>query len=373
MADSTPPPQRPRRLTKEPPGTRERPEVALARELVETEYALSNERGGGFRDAVQEIVQALRDAWRGLTGRLRPGTDERDASRAGGRDTGSSGRTAPERDGGGPDRGGRDRGASGAEESPQERLARLVDVIDRLPDPARRAFDTALLRLLQAEGPLRNAYEDGWGKKMPTVSHYANRAYESKLTGGAPRLDRPRTAPRLPDGPALWDAVEARHRAGQGRGADDARQERQRFVREAPEGQEQRDSSSAAATIRDLESNQHYDGNLFATTRGEELRTTAGPKVPDPKAADPKAPDAARSDAASPPSPVSPVSPVSPERSSLAGPLGVAAARDTTTSRTTERDRSVSPSSTNGRQEPARSTPHTPQPRNNSPRGRSRG
>ncbi|PPS77093.1 MULTISPECIES: hypothetical protein [Streptomyces] len=155
---------------------KERPEAALARQLLATEYRLREGRRGAGRDAADTP-----GAWSGLAERLRRLVDrlsERYRADAGGPDAGAAGSgqpvpaqtTAPARTGvDGPS-------PEGAGPSAHPDVVRLERRIGRLPTLRHEAFEDAVLHLLRTDERFRKAYERS-PESMPTVARYAANAH----------------------------------------------------------------------------------------------------------------------------------------------------------------------------------------------------
>ncbi|MGA5203721.1 hypothetical protein [Streptomyces variegatus] len=169
----------------------ERPEAALARDLIRTEYRLRDGRLGAGRDTADTP-----GAWRRLTERLRRLVDRllgRDRAGVGGPDADSAGswQPAPAQmpartsvDGPSP-------AAAGPSAHPD--VVRLEQRIGRLSPLRHEAFEDAVLHLLRTDDRWRKAFERS-PESMPAVARYATEAHLRE----ALRETSPATGPREP-------------------------------------------------------------------------------------------------------------------------------------------------------------------------------
>ncbi|MEV7062925.1 hypothetical protein AB0N97_08995 [Streptomyces collinus] len=158
----------------------ERPEAALARELIATEYRLREGRRGAGRDTADtpgarsrpaELLRRLVDR---LSARVRAGAGAPDAGVPGSgsgsaqplpaQTTAPAGTRVdvPSPEGSGP--------------SAHPDVVRLERRIGRLPTLRHEAFEDAVLHLLRTDDRFRKAYERS-PESMPTVARYAANAY----------------------------------------------------------------------------------------------------------------------------------------------------------------------------------------------------
>ncbi|MET9150650.1 hypothetical protein ABZX82_05090 [Streptomyces griseoflavus] len=340
MADVTPAPRGPNRLTKESP------EAGLARELISTEYRRRNERRRRAEgpDLAARTWRALREMWRDLTGRSRDVPPSYAADT--GFPDGAAQDTRPVPGLSGPVPGALPGPMSGpvpgppagpppsAREGRDRALEGIVERIERLPPDRREAFEDAVLHLLRTDKKWRKAY-DADPAGMPWAAHWANNAYEREALregpapavpgparGEAPSLGSPDPGPPLPDGDALWDVAEAMDRAGSRIRAADAEQFaalRERFSRPAPAAREAApDPVPAGAVLRDPGGREAvYDGQAFTSLEEASRRASVAEPPPSPLSPPP-------SPLSPPPSPLSPPpSPLSPPPSPLSGSADV--------------------------------------------------
>ncbi|MFJ4922378.1 hypothetical protein [Streptomyces sp. NPDC088725] len=148
--------------------------VALARNLINTEYGL---RGGRF--GRRAASRGTDSAWTGLAAEL-----SRLLDRLRGRSPSPSQSAST--------------AAPGTEDGPQQPVpvgrADFEGAVSRLPEHEREAFEDAVLAQLRSGTKWRKAYDKS-PASMPTVAEYANNAFMRELRRGAPeerRTDRTR-------------------------------------------------------------------------------------------------------------------------------------------------------------------------------------
>ncbi|MFE8965167.1 hypothetical protein [Streptomyces iakyrus] len=184
----------------------ERPEAALARQLIATEYRLREGRRGAGRDAADapgawsRLAERLRTLVDRLSGRYRAGTGGPDAGGAGSWQPVPAQRTAPARtrvDGPSPE---------GAGSSAHPDVVRMERRIGRLPTLRHEAFEDAVLHLLRSDDRFRTAYERS-PESMPTVARYAANAHmrEALRESSAGAEPQERASPRV--GPSRTASV----------------------------------------------------------------------------------------------------------------------------------------------------------------------
>ncbi|WP_369043337.1 hypothetical protein [Streptomyces sp. Midd1] len=181
-----------KRLTrKTPPKQPDPPEVALARSLLTTEYAVrgarpgSEARSGKGQSAWDQLADELARFIDRLRGRS-PSAGGAPGGGGGG-DTGGVGQAEPH--------------AAQVMRSgpPQQPLsagsmlssrAAFEGTIDQLPPSAREAFEDAVLHLVRTEKKWKKAYDKA-PAGMPSVAMYANNAYLRELRRNAPPSAEP--------------------------------------------------------------------------------------------------------------------------------------------------------------------------------------
>ncbi|MZF88496.1 hypothetical protein [Streptomyces sp. SID5643] len=184
----------------------DRPEAALARDLVRTEYRLRNGRRGAGRDgadtpgAWSRLAERLRRLVDRLSGRYRAGTGGPDAGAAGSWQPVPAQTTAPA-----PTRGdGPSPEGAGASAHPD--LVRLERRIGRLPTLRHEAFEDAVLHLLRTEDRFRKAYERS-PESMPTVARYAANAHMREALRESAAGADPREPASTRGGPSRTSSV----------------------------------------------------------------------------------------------------------------------------------------------------------------------
>ncbi|WP_033306627.1 hypothetical protein RFN58_33670 [Streptomyces iakyrus] len=184
----------------------ERPEAALARQLIATEYRLREGRRGTGRDAADtpgvwsRLAERLRTLVGRLSGRYRAGAGGPDEGAAGSWQPVPAQTTAPDPtrvDGLSPE---------GAGPSAHPDMVRLERRIGRLPTLRHEAFEDAVLHLLRTDDRFRKAYERS-PESMPTVARYAANAHmrEALRESSAGADPQERASPRV--GPSRTASV----------------------------------------------------------------------------------------------------------------------------------------------------------------------
>ncbi|MGI5366465.1 hypothetical protein [Streptomyces iakyrus] len=176
----------------------ERPEAALAHELIRTEYRLREGRRGTGRDAADtpgawsRLAERLRRLVDRLSGRYRAGAGGPDAGAAGSGQPEPAQTTAPARTPGDAP------SPEGAGPSAHPDVVRLERRIGRLPTLRHEAFEDAVLHLLRSEERFRKAYERS-PESMPTVARYAANAHmrEALRESSADAGPQQRASPRV--------------------------------------------------------------------------------------------------------------------------------------------------------------------------------
>lgn len=352
MAQVSPAPREPGKLTKEPP---EPAAVKLARQLLDTEYQARTTAGRAW--------QSLRTAFRALMDRLRPRRNRNGGGGGGGYEgewpqqqepfQGKSGNqglgrppTYQEQD----PRGQQHFQQGGLAQSqgqlnPNSPLGRLESAIAALDKPQREAFEDALYQLVSQDNKWSKALDKDL-LSLPVVAHYASRGQEREVLRQA-AADEKRAAERkaepapqlgplaspgaLPDANQMFAIAAEQEKAGREAAERYARQTiandrqqyeslRERFERPAqqPSGQpEMRQVNAAPVTL-------HQWGDLYDAVALQSLKDTADrarnatPTTPVPAASSstattPTSPSTASVSAAAAITPTSPVSaPVSP-------------------------------------------------------------
>ncbi|ALV36031.1 hypothetical protein [Streptomyces sp. CdTB01] len=318
---------------------------SLARELVETESQLGRERRRREQGSrAERFWRGLRAAWRRLRGRGEGRADQawEGAPSSGAEQQRTGAPPEPGAAAGGPVTAGPGAAAtrlepSAAEQKAIDRMASLIERIQRLPPDELKAFEDAVLKLVRTDETLKKAFSAD-PMSMPAVARFAVNAHlrEAEAANEAastadtrsrrPASPSPETpgpaftpltvdlpGPRLPDGQALWDtaerafaegtsAVEALDRVRDRTIAEDARQ--QAALRERLQGVE----ASPDAVRRRVSADETHDGHAFLAVEAEHRAGQERAEAERSRTA-----SAAGSTAPTPPSPLmSPVSPLSP-------------------------------------------------------------
>lgn len=244
-----------KRLTrKTPPKQPDPPEVALARSLLTTEYAVrgarpgSEARSGKGQSAWDQLADELARFIDRLRGRS-PSAGGAPGGGGGG-DTGGVGQAEPH--------------SAQAMRSgpPQQPLsagsllssrAAFEGTIDQLPPSAREAFEDAVLHLVRTEKKWKKAYDKA-PAGMPSVAMYANNAYLRELRRNAPRAPSRRRGSEARRRPSPSD--------GHGRGGHGQRPGRHHGPR----------SGAVRAAPRPLGTPCRRSGELRHTVAPEQLR-----------------------------------------------------------------------------------------------------
>ncbi|MFD7878892.1 hypothetical protein ACFV5G_33165 [Streptomyces sp. NPDC059766] len=188
---------------------------ALARELVRAESRLRDERSDRERIArTERFWRMLRAALRRLRGRRRTETDQRRDAPPPGGDAAAQGAGAGQepwmppgsaaayRPGPGNPPGqslGR-RQPSDAEQAAIDRMAGLMDRIQRLPADELKAFEDAVLHLVRSDDKLRRAFEADPLSLPPAIARFAVSAHSREALGDVPPAREPAApAPPAPD------------------------------------------------------------------------------------------------------------------------------------------------------------------------------
>ncbi|MFE7858962.1 hypothetical protein [Streptomyces sp. NPDC057403] len=327
----------------------------LARELVETESQLGRERRRREQGSrAERFWRGLRAAWRRLRGRGEGRADQawEGAPSSGAEQQRTGASPGPGAAAGGPVTGGPGAAAarrepSAAEQKAIDRMASLMERVQRLPPEELKAFEDAVLKLVRTDETLKKAFGAD-PMSMPAVARFAVNAHlreaESANEAASPadaRSRRPASpspetpgpaftpltvdlpGPRLPDGQALWDtaerafaegtsAVEALDRVRDRTIAEDARQHA--ALRERLQGTE----ASPDAVRRRVSADETHDGHAFLAVEadhraGQERTGQERTGQERGEAERSRTASAAGSTAPTPPSPpMSPVSPLSP-------------------------------------------------------------
>ncbi|MET7827750.1 hypothetical protein ABZT23_24120 [Streptomyces sp. NPDC005386] len=258
-----------KRLTrKTPPKQPDPPEVALARSLLTTEYAVrgarpgSESRSGKGQSAWDQLADELARFIDRLRGRS-PSAGGAPGGGGGG-DTGGVGQAEPHA------------AQAMRSGSPQQPLsagsmlssrAAFEGTIDQLPPSAREAFEDAVLHLVRTEKKWKKAYDKA-PAGMPSVAMYANNAYLRELRRDAPPgVDAPTREQGRPgvDSPPTVTASEAMTDAGTAIMAQDQVQFdrlRARWERPAP-APEDSATTSARSSFGYPGESEMSDGNAF--------------------------------------------------------------------------------------------------------------
>ncbi|MGW1722208.1 hypothetical protein ACWCQK_04615 [Streptomyces sp. NPDC002306] len=193
---------------------------ALARELLRAESRLRDERGDRERiDRTERFWRMLRAALRRLRGRRRAGTDQGGTAPAPGGDAAAPGGNTPEpgagagpepwtppgpwaahRPGAGttPGQGAGRRQPAAAEQAAIDRMAGVMDRVQRLSADQLKAFEDAVLHLVRSDDKLRGAFEGDPLSLPPAIARFAVSAHAREALGDVP----PTAAPAAPAPPA---------------------------------------------------------------------------------------------------------------------------------------------------------------------------
>ncbi|MEW2163399.1 hypothetical protein AB0912_10420 [Streptomyces sp. NPDC007084] len=285
--DSTASSARKRLTRKTPPKQPDPPEVALARSLLTTEYAVRGLRpGSGTRSGRGESAwDRLADDLARFIDRLRgrsPSGGSAVGTGGGSQETAGAGQSEPY-----PAPGMR----AAAPQTPSDRSmlssrAAFEGTIAQLPPAAREAFEDAVLHLVRTEKKWKKAYDKS-PADMPSVAMYANNAYLRELRRDAPPSTEPATRERStsravpPATVTAEEAMTSAQHAIMARDQEQFAQLRARWERLAPAA-ENSVTSSPRSSFEAPRADDMTDGHGFREAERLSLaeRTTSATVIP---------------------------------------------------------------------------------------------